>query len=87
MNDVTTVRFYHRLDPATGDKLVLTNWLFGMPLYAFYVFRIEVFAPDDIKGVLMTPPFDILGPYENFKQAKAELDKQIDLTDNVSTNP
>lgn len=49
--------------------LVLTNYLYGNPLYAFYVIEVEAFAPGDIEGVLMTPPFEFYGPFADYAEA------------------
>lgn len=52
-----------------GAKIVLTNFLFGMPLYGYYVFQIDAFEDGDIEGTLMTAPFDISGPFDDFDKA------------------
>lgn len=56
---------------------IITNHLFHIPLYAFYLITIEMFYPDEIEGVLMTPPFDFEGPYQDCAQAEAVLNLRL----------
>jgi len=43
---------------------IVVDNIFGVPLYGFYIFIIENFAPDDIQGTLLDPPFETQGPFE-----------------------
>lgn len=58
----------HR-DCEDGAKLIVTNNLYGMPLYAWYVIEIEAFQPGEIEGTLMTEPFLIHGPLDTRQSA------------------
>ena len=61
----------------TGEVAVIRNVLFGLPLYAYYVIRIDQFQPGEIEGMLMTPPFEIAGPYESHSAAYASIEAEV----------
>lgn len=55
-----------------GDEfhaIYIITELFGNPLYAYYIVVIERYQPGDIEGTLMTPPFDISGPFTTLEEA------------------
>ncbi len=68
----------------------LINYLFGVPLYAFYVLELERFQEGEIEGALMTVPFQFFGPFDTFAEAVTltqslcKPDTQVDAKVNVS---
>ena len=53
-----------------GHTVLIVDELFDRPLYGFYVVVLEEFEEGDVQGTLMTPPFEIYGPYETIDQAR-----------------
>lgn len=53
-----------------GTVLAIINQMYGVPLYAWYVVEVEVYWPDDIEGTLMSPPFEIHGPFVSRADAR-----------------
>jgi hypothetical protein len=66
---------YRYIRPGVGYELlpgyyyVVTNEMFGAPLYAWYIVEIEVYDDGVIQGTLMTIPFQFYGPCETFEDA------------------
>lgn len=58
---------------ADGTRIVLTNYLFGEPLYGWYIFEVETFQPGEIEGTLMTVPIEIYGPLDTLSDANIML--------------
>lgn len=52
-----------------GFRIIATNYLYEVPLYAYYVFEIEQFESREIKGTLMTCPITLHGPFERYAEA------------------
>jgi len=60
--------------------IVITNNLFGYPLYAFWIIVIDLYDPDDIEGMLTD---DItkgaFGPFRSVGDAEQWLTKELTI--------
>lgn len=63
---------------AKGRILIMTDTLYGVRLYAWYIIEIETFLPGEIEGTLMTKPFEFHGPFEGSDEAYKLLDTLVD---------
>lgn len=62
-------------------KWVITNYLFHIPLYGFWVISIDIFDDEEIGDILMTNPATWSGPHQTYEEALAERDLLIDYID------
>jgi hypothetical protein len=58
--------------------VILTRSLYRIPLHAWYVIEIQQFHPDEIEGTLMTPPFEVFGPFITQEEATAIIVSLLD---------
>jgi len=78
--------FYRRV--AEGElTVVVVNNLFTVPLFGFYVFVLDMYDPSDIKGTLMDCPLNMIGPFEDFFEAKEYADGLVDDTPPLDNMP
>ncbi len=71
------------LDPAferyeePGYVHMIVNFMYGEPLFAFYVITIEEFETWEIQGALMTSPIDVSGPFLTIEFARESFDAPL----------
>jgi hypothetical protein len=61
-----------------GDMFfAVVDHLFDVPLYGWYIILIEQFMEGDIKGVLITCPIEMQGPFETQQDATEAVRSQL----------
>lgn len=62
---------------------IVTNYLFHLPLYGYYIFTVDLFNEGDVEGPLMSCPFVAEGPL-TFTLASELVQMKLDA-DNFGT--
>lgn len=61
-------------------SFILTNYLFHIPLYGYFIFTIDLYDDDDIEGVMMSTVFESEGPF-TFTLASELVQMKLDNAD------
>lgn len=71
-------KYYYRRTVDDDFVGIATNYIFGVPLYAYYAFSITLFQPGTIVGILLSSPIWLIGPLETFEEAKKLVDDWVE---------
>lgn len=64
---------HHEIIVVPAATIIVTNHLFGRPLYSWWVIEIATYQEGDIEGTLMDDiTKDIHGPYTSLSEAHTE---------------